>query len=70
MVGEMAMIDRAPRSATVIADTELECDLFHVADFERMSKLAPGIKIKVMENMCLSLCQKLRKTNRELSVFE
>jgi glutaminase len=68
--GEMAVMDRAPRSATVVADAELECDLLHVADFEKLALEEPGIKIKLMQNLCLSLCQKLRKTNRELSVFE
>jgi glutaminase len=68
--GEMAVMDRAPRSATVVADTDLVCDLIKVDAFERMTEEAPAIKIKLLENIGLSLCHKLRKTNRELSIFE
>ena len=64
------MIDRAPRSATVIADTELVCDYLDLAAFEKLGHQEPAIKIKLLENLCLELCSKLRKTNRELSVFE
>lgn len=68
--GEMAFVDRAPRSATVVADTELVCDYFDIDSFERIGRREPMIKIKLLENLCLELCRKLRKTNRELSVFE
>jgi len=68
--GEMAFIDRAPRSANVIPDTELVCDLLDLDAFEALSKHDPLIKIKLLENLCLGLSSKLRKSNRELSVFE
>jgi hypothetical protein len=32
--GEMAVIDRAPRSATIVADSEVECDALSLADIE------------------------------------
>jgi glutaminase len=68
--GEMAFVDRAPRSATVIADTELVCDALDLQSFESVGLSEPGIKIKLLENLCLELSSKLRKTNRELSIFE
>ena len=68
--GEMAVIDRAPRSATVLADSELSCDLLSAAAFEQLGGEHPRVKVKLLENLCLSLSQKLRRTNRELSVFE
>ena len=68
--GEMAIIDRAPRSAMVIVDTEVECDLLGLEDFEEFGRSAPGIKIKLLENLSLGLCRKLRKANRELNVFD
>jgi glutaminase len=68
--GEMAVIDRAPRSAMIVADTEVECDLLTVEDIEPLGQTYPGIKIKLLENLCLGLCRKLRKANRELSTFE
>ncbi len=68
--GEMAIIDRAPRSATVVADSEVICDVLLLEDFERLGASHPAIKIKLLENLSLGLCRKLRKANRELSVFE
>lgn len=67
--GEMAMIDRAPRSAMIVADTDVECDLLALEDFDRLDVSSPAIKIRLLQNLCLDLCGKLRKANRELSVF-
>jgi glutaminase len=68
--GEMAVIDGAPRSARIVADSEVECDLLTVEDFEALGASHPGIKIKLLENLCLGFCRKLRKANREISVFD
>jgi glutaminase len=68
--GEMAMIDRAPRSAMIVADTEVTCDVFSLEDFRRLSTSHPAIKIKLLENLSLGLCRRLRKANRELSLFD
>ena len=68
--GEMAIIDRAPRSAMIVADTEAECDLLTIDDFDRLGETQPAIKIKLLQNLSLGLCHKLRKANRELSVFD
>ena len=68
--GEMAMLDRAPRSAVVSADTDVECDLLKIEDFERLGKAHPRIEILLLRNLALGLSQKLRKANREISVFD
>ncbi|MBI3416673.1 MAG: glutaminase A [Verrucomicrobia bacterium] len=68
--GEMAVIDRAPRSATITADTEAECDVLRLDDFDRLDQTHPALKLKLWRNLCLDLCGKLRKANRELSVFD
>ena len=68
--GEMAMIDRQPRSAMIVADTDVECELLTLEDFDRLSEAQPVIKIKILQNLCLDLCAKLRKANRELNVFD
>ena len=68
--GEMAMLDQAPRSAVVSADTEVECDLLTVADFERLGQTQPALKLALLRNLALGLCRKLRKANREISVFD
>lgn len=68
--GEMALIDRAPRSATIVADTAVSCLLFSSNDFERLGEEHPALKIQLLENLARGLSRKLRKANVELSVFE
>jgi glutaminase len=68
--GEMAMLDRAPRSAVVTADTEVECDLLKVQDFDRLALGHPRLAITLLRNLALSLSRKLRKANREISVLD
>ena len=68
--GEMAVLDGAPRSAVVTADTEVECDLLRLEDFEKLSETQPQIKIALLRNIALGLSRKLRKANREISVFD
>ena len=67
--GEMALLDRGPRSAMVVADTEVHCDLLAVDDFEALSVRDPHIKIKLLENLSLGLSQRLRDARRGLGVF-
>jgi glutaminase len=68
--GEMAVLDRAPRSAMIVADTKVTCDVLPLRDFEALGTTHPTIKIKMLENLALGLCRKLRKANRELTVLE
>ena len=64
------MIDGAPRSANIVADTDVECDLMDVEDLEKLGLSHATIKIKLLENLSLGLCRKLRKVNRDISVFD
>ena len=68
--GEMAFLDGAPRSANIVADSEVDCDLLAMEDFQALGETHPAIKIKMLANLALNLTGKLRKANRELSVFE
>jgi len=68
--GEMAIIDRAPRSAMIVADSAVECDALSVEDFDRLGTIHPGIKIKWLESLSHCLCRRLRAANRKLSVFD
>jgi glutaminase len=67
--GEMALIDGAPRAADIVADTEVECEVLGRDDFEMLGASHPLIKVKLLEHLCLGLCRKLRKANRDMSVF-
>ena len=68
--GEMALLDGAPRSAEVTADSAVVCDMLPMEDFRRLGREHPRIEILLLQNIALGLCQKLRKLNREISVFD
>jgi glutaminase len=68
--GEMAVIDGAPRSAMIRADTEAECDLLALEDLKGLGESHPAVKIKLLQNLSLGLCRKLRKANREIGILE
>jgi glutaminase len=68
--GEMAFIDGAPRSAMIVADTDVTCHLLAVDHFQRLGASHPSIKIKLLEQISQDLCRKLRKANRERSVLD
>jgi glutaminase len=68
--GEMALFDRSPRSATIIADSEVECRILSLEALDQLGAEHPRIKIKLLENLGRGLSRKLRKANVELSVFE
>ena len=59
--GEIAVIDRSSRTATIIADSEIICDVLSLEDFARLGSTQPGIKIKLLENLSLCLCCRMRE---------
>ena len=68
--GEVAMLDGAPRSAVVRADTDMECHLLKHEDFEALEEHHPHIKVTLLRNMALGLARLLRKVTREVGVFD
>lgn len=68
--GEMALLDGAPRSATVVADGECDCDVLKLAQFDSLTETHPRIKIVVLTNLCLGVSARLREANRQLSLFD
>ncbi len=68
--GEMAMLERAKRSAIVTADTDVICDLLPVDAFEALEATQCRIQALLLRNLARDLSLKLRKANREMSVFD
>jgi glutaminase len=68
--GEMAILERGSRSATILADTEVHCDLLERDAFEALSSTHPTTKIKLLENLSLVLSSRLREAHRGLRVFD
>ena len=67
--GEMAIIERAPRSAMVVADTDTQCDSLALDDFDQLSVSYPQIKIKLLESLSSRLSRRLRDAHRELEAL-
>jgi glutaminase len=66
-IGELAMFTRAPRSADVVADTEVTV---RALDYRRLeadpSELALNLRLKLMKNLAVVMAERLRKANREI----
>jgi CRP-like cAMP-binding protein len=65
--GEMALLDREARSATVQADERLVCYVLDRPACERMERDMPAIAIKLLTNLGAELSARLRHSNRMLS---
>ncbi|MBC7779468.1 MAG: SLC26A/SulP transporter family protein [Proteobacteria bacterium] len=64
ILGELALIDDAPRSATVVADTALTCLVLTIAAYERLAVEAPATSISLTANLGRELAHRLRRANR------
>ena len=68
--GELAFVDRSPRSANVTALGEVECRVLTRDTFAQLDRDAPAIKIRLLSNLALGLTGMLRQANRELAVLK
>ncbi len=64
--GEMALLDRKPRSATVRADGEVDYLFLPIGEFERLRMDRPDIALRLLENLSRGLSDKLRRANEEI----
>ena len=65
--GEVAFLDRSPRSANVTALSPVTCRVLTRADFDELDTLAPIIKIRLLGNLAGRLTTMLRQNGRELA---
>ncbi len=70
VIGEMALLDGGPRSATAIADGKVMCYAFTVAAITEMSDRHPRIMEKILGSIVHSLSLRLRRANAELQALE
>lgn len=66
--GEMGLIDRGPRSASVDAVSDGEVIYLSRKDFERILGEFPEVRLKIYENFLESLCERLRSANDNLLI--
>jgi CRP-like cAMP-binding protein len=68
--GELAILDAGPRSATVIADDDVECYVLSRTSFAALESDAPAIAIRVLANLGGELSVRLRRANRTIHQLE
>ncbi|MGH8617192.1 MAG: glutaminase A [Burkholderiales bacterium] len=68
--GELSFIDRTPRSANVTALGPVECAALTREAFAQLDFDAPGIKIRLLENLAVVMTGMMRQANRELAVLK
>ncbi len=66
-IGEMAVVDEFPRSATVRARTEATLITFTREEFDEILRKYPHIGIKLLKGIARILSLHLRKTSEKLS---
>jgi CRP-like cAMP-binding protein len=67
--GELALLDRAPRSADVRADQAVECYVLSAAAFERLGETHPELKIRLLENLLRGTYQMVSALNVEVAAL-
>ena len=65
--GEMSVLNREPRSATVVADTEVRLLVLQRGDFDRLLDSQPKLAAKFLLRIARLLSQRLRETTGQLA---
>ena len=68
--GELAILDRGPRSASVFADSELSCYGFTTAAYIDLAEKAPAVAIQFIAAIGRELSGRLRSANRTIHHLE
>jgi glutaminase len=68
--GEMALLERRPRSADVRADGPVECWVMSQKCFEELTATHPELKVKLLESFARRLSQRVRRMTDELRALE
>jgi CRP-like cAMP-binding protein len=69
-MGEMALVDHEPRSATVRAAEDATLIVLTRKGIEQLRKRSPHAVSLIMENIARLLCLHLRRTSSQLAQFK
>jgi CRP-like cAMP-binding protein len=69
VIGEMALLDEEPRSATVQAVGQVSLYRIDSAEFNLLRRNWSTAAFKVIRNLAGMLCRRLRETNEEIDRF-
>lgn len=62
--GEVSLIDRGPRTATVIAETDMSLLVVNSKSFDHLLDTVPGLQKKILN----SLCQYFRRSEKTTNI--
>jgi len=62
--GEISLIDRGPRTATVIAETDMTLLIVNSKSFDHLLDTVPGLQKKIL----ISLCQYFRRAEKATNI--
>lgn len=65
-VGEMALIERARRSASIVADEDVVCCELDREGFDAILRNRPAVAAKMLSNLARELTRRLRRTSEDL----
>lgn len=65
--GEMAFLEHAAASASVVAETDTEVDVLDLSEVERIFALYPHMQARFYRSLALLLSQRLRSTSARLA---
>jgi hypothetical protein len=64
--GELALLDREPHSASVIADAELVCYVLADTAFQELKAHRPDIALELVMNLAREMTSRLRRSTRTI----
>ena len=67
--GEMALLEDLPRSATIVADTDVACPSLLKSDLTRLWDRRPTVKATMLGNIAVTLGRRLRRTNKAVAAL-
>ncbi len=65
-VGEMALVESVPRSATIVADDDVVCYELSRAGFDMLLNDHPMLASNILGNLARELTRRLRRTSQDL----
>lgn len=66
MFGEMSLIEDSLTSANVKAESNVELEVIHRSDFEKLLAQNEALALKIYKSFCTALSERLRKTSGDL----
>lgn len=67
--GELAFLDGSPRSADIVAVAPVRCRVINRPFFDELGEKHPLLKAKILNQIALQLCDRLRQANIEISAL-